>query len=592
MPEESIVDIYCHIFPHTFLQQMNQIAPQLGNISTRLRGVKKPFDLEERFREMDNFGDYREIISLPKILLARETHPGLSSMGVGSNWSPCLSRREPPSPLSSSSPSNRETVRAVRSPRHRHHPPRIRNFQSESYAGRSTDGFCTRPADLVRDFAAALFKLSVSPDASQESPSRRRRSFMSENGQTFPAVGRMMHRWKCPLTTSATAHSRPTMRASTAGFSSALRRRGFTAVRSARRASRKRKNCRFFPSAAAAQSAGFRPCLRCRPEISSDAAAWRGTSNTVSRALALIAEGALDGGESSVSLLAERLGMGERQLRRLFDKHLSVPPVAVAQTRRVLFAKQLIQETQLPMAAIAEASGFGSVRRFNDAFLKLYRRPPREPRVKKSGESTAIVLRLGYKPPYDWDAILGFLSQRAIEGVETVTNGCYHRTIAVEGGVGTVEVRLGARDCLVATIRISEVRGLLSIVARLRRLFDLDADVKVIGAHLSEDRSLAPLVAQRPGLRSPGCWDAFELAVRAVLGQQITVSAARNLAGKLAKLAGEKIARGDGLSHIFPTPPQMMKADLSRLGMPRAHRLPRGARRSGCERQEAPRTCL
>jgi AraC family transcriptional regulator, regulatory protein of adaptative response / DNA-3-methyladenine glycosylase II len=331
-----------------------------------------------------------------------------------------------------------------------------------------------------------------------------------------------------------------------------------------------RKNCRFFASAAAAQGAGFRPCLRCRPEISPDAAAWRGTSNTVSRALALIAEGALDGGESSVSLLAERLGMGERQLRRLFEKHLGVPPVAVAQTRRILFAKQLIQETQLPMAAIAEASGFGSVRRFNDAFLKLYRRPPRVLRAKQSGEPTAIVLRLGYKPPYDWDAILGFLSQRAIEGVEIVANGCYRRTVAIEGGIGTVEVRPGQRNCLLATIRISELRGLLSVVGRLRRLFDLDADVEAIGAHLSKDKSLAPLVAQRPGLRSPGCWDAFELAVRAVLGQHITVSAARNLAGKLAKLAGETIAGGDGLARIFPTPQQMTKADLSGLGMPRA----------------------
>jgi len=331
-----------------------------------------------------------------------------------------------------------------------------------------------------------------------------------------------------------------------------------------------RKNCRFYPSAAAAQAAGFRPCLRCRPEISPDAAAWRGTSNTVSRALAMIAEGALDGGDSSVTDLAERLGMGERQLRRLFDKHLGVPPVAVAQTRRVLFAKQLIQETQLSMTAIAEASGFGSVRRFNDAFLKLYRRSPRDLRVKKSGEPTAIVLRLGYRPPYDWDAILNFLAQRAINGVETVKDGCYSRTIAVDGGVGTVEVRPGERNCLVATIRISEVRGLLSIVARLRRLFDLDADVEAIGAHLSEDKSLAPLIAQRPGLRSPGCWDAFELAVRAVLGQQITVTAARHLAGKLAGLAGQKIDAGDGLTHIFPTPQQMMKADLSKLGMPKA----------------------
>lgn len=332
----------------------------------------------------------------------------------------------------------------------------------------------------------------------------------------------------------------------------------------------KRENCRFFPSAAAAQGAGFRPCLRCRPEISPDAAAWRGTSNTVSRALALIAEGALDGGESSVPLLAERLGMGERQLRRLFDKHLGAPPIAVAQTRRILFAKQLIQETQLSMTQIAEAAGFGSVRRFNDAFARLYRRSPRDLRIKKSGEPSAITLRLGYRPPYDWNAMLSFLAARAIEGVERVENGCYRRTLRVDGAVGTVEVTLGERNALIAVIRISEVGALLSVVARLRRLFDLDADVEAIGAHLSEDVGLAPLIAKRPGLRTPGTFDPFELAVRAVLGQQITVVAARHLAGKLAKLAGTKITGGDGLAYIFPTPAQLAKADLSAFGMPRA----------------------
>ena len=144
----------------------------------------------------------------------------------------------------------------------------------------------------------------------------------------------------------------------------------------------KPENIRFYPSAAAAQEAGFRPCLRCRPEISPDAAAWRGTENTVSRALALIGEGLLDG-EAGVEALADRLGVGERQLRRLFDQHLGAPPIAVAQTRRVLFAKQLIQDTQLSMTDIAAASGFGSVRRFNDAFRKLYRRSPSELRRKQ-----------------------------------------------------------------------------------------------------------------------------------------------------------------------------------------------------------------
>jgi len=332
----------------------------------------------------------------------------------------------------------------------------------------------------------------------------------------------------------------------------------------------KRQNCRFFPSAAAAQMAGFRPCLRCRPEISPDAAAWRGTSSTVSRALALIAEGALDGGDGSIPALAERLGMGERQLRRLFEKHLGAAPIAVAQTRRILFAKQLIQETLLPMVSVAAASGFGSVRRFNDAFSKLYGRSPRELRRKASGERSIIVLRLGYRPPYDWEAILDFFRARSIEGVECVSKQSYRRTFSVEGAVGHIDVRMGERDALVAAIQISDVRALLSVVGRLRRLFDLDADVEAIGAHLSEDKGLAPLIATRPGLRTPGTFDAFELSVRAVLGQQITIAAARKLAGQVAKLAGRTFAAGEGLTHIFPGAAELANADLSSLGMPRA----------------------
>jgi AraC family transcriptional regulator of adaptative response / DNA-3-methyladenine glycosylase II len=336
----------------------------------------------------------------------------------------------------------------------------------------------------------------------------------------------------------------------------------------------KRENCQFFPSAAAAQTSGFRPCLRCRPEISPDAAAWRGTSNTVSRALALIAEGVLDGGEAGVSALADKLGVGERQLRRLFDKHLGVPPIAVAQTRRILFAKQLIQETRLSMIQVAEASGFGSVRRFNDAFRKLYRRTPRDLRVLRSAspEPSLVTLRLGYRPPYDWDSILSFFAMRAIPCVETVERGRYRRTIALDGAVGSVEIAHG-ENCLVATIRMPQLRALLSVVGRLRRMFDLDADVEAIGAHLSGDKSLAPLVARRPGLRTPGAWDAFELAVRAILGQQITVRGARSLAGKLVQLAGSPVrseATGHAaLSHVFPTPKQLAAADLSGLGMPR-----------------------
>jgi AraC family transcriptional regulator of adaptative response / DNA-3-methyladenine glycosylase II len=334
----------------------------------------------------------------------------------------------------------------------------------------------------------------------------------------------------------------------------------------------KPENIRFFPSAAAAQEAGFRPCLRCRPEISPDAAAWRGTSNTVSRALALIGEGLLDG-ESGVAALADRLGVGERQLRRLFDQHLGAPPIAVAQTRRILFAKQLIQDTQLSMTDIAAASGFGSVRRFNDAFRKLYRKPPRELRRKKAAALSTVTLKLGYRAPYDWDAMLTFLGGRAIEGVELVADNRYMRTIEIDGAFGSVEVSPG-RNHLVATIRFPKVKALLTIVARLRRLFDLDADVASIGAHLSGDADLAPLILKRPGLRTPGAWDGFELACRAIFGQQVTVTAARRLAGKLVERAGASVGAdvtGDArLNKIFPNPKRVIAADLSTMPMPKA----------------------
>src|ERR1700726_3539096 len=204
------------------------------------------------------------------------------------------------------------------------------------------------------------------------------------------------------------------------------------------------ENCNFYGSAAAAQDAGFRPCLRCRPEIAPDLASWRGTSNTVSRALALIAEGALDGPENGVEKLAARLGLGERQLRRLFLQHLGASPIAVAQTRRVLFAKQLIHETRMPMAEVALASGFGSVRRFNETFRDLFHRPPstlrRKASVARAGMEAGVSLRLRYRPPYAWDSMLAYLRARAIAGVEVVENGTFCRTVELDGIVGSVEV--------------------------------------------------------------------------------------------------------------------------------------------------------
>src|SRR5581483_9127837 len=334
-------------------------------------------------------------------------------------------------------------------------------------------------------------------------------------------------------------------------------------------------NCRFFGSAAAAQEAGFRPCLRCRPETAPDLASWRGTSNTVSRALALIAEGALDGNKSSVDKLAERLGIGERQLRRLFLQHLGASPVSVAQTRRVLFAKQLIHETRMPMTEVALAAGFSSLRRFNETFRNLFHRPPSALRRKSSErhEEKDVTLRLRYRPPYDWDSMLNFLAARAITGVEVVEQGRYLRTVEIDGAAGSIEVtHLPDRQSLSVNIRFPDVRALPAIVARVRRQFDLGADIETIDQHLSSDPSLAPLVAQRPGLRAPGGWDGFETAVRAVLGQQISVAAARRLAGQLVARHGRAVPKAllihPALSHVFPTAKRLAAASSIGLAMP------------------------
>jgi AraC family transcriptional regulator, regulatory protein of adaptative response / DNA-3-methyladenine glycosylase II len=339
----------------------------------------------------------------------------------------------------------------------------------------------------------------------------------------------------------------------------------------------KYENCTFYGSAAAAQEAGYRPCLRCRPETAPEFASWRGTSNTVSRALALIAEGALDGEVQSVDALAERLGVGERQLRRLFLQHLGASPIAVAQTRRVLFAKHLIHDTHMPMAEVARASGFGSLRRFNEVFQNLFHRPPSALRRKSSttrpDAGAGILLRVRYRPPYDWESMLRFLEARAIPGVELVEKGCYRRTVEIGGSVGSIAVtHLPRQQSLGVTIHFTHVQSLPAIINRVRRLFDTGADIETIDQHLSHDPHLAPWVALRPGLRAPGGWDGFELAVRAVLGQQISVAAARRLAGQLVARYGKPLpedsAHHPGLTHTFPAAERLASAEPIGLGMP------------------------
>src|SRR5215217_908688 len=333
----------------------------------------------------------------------------------------------------------------------------------------------------------------------------------------------------------------------------------------------KRENMVFYPTAAACEEAGFRACLRCRPETAPDMGAWRGASNTVSRALALIEQGALD--EADVDALAERLGVGERQLRRLFRHHLGASPVGVAQTRRVLLAKQLIHETDLPTAQVALAAGFGSVRRFNETFQALYGRPPlslRRHSLPREAAPGAVTLMLRYRPPYDWDGLMGFLAARAIPGVEVVSPDRYARTIALDGAVGTVAVTRAGKDQLAVRVRFPKMTALPAILSRVRRVFDLSADPVSIGEHLSRDPALAAMVAARPGLRVPGAWDGFELGVRAILGQQITVPAAVKLAGKLTAEYGAPLPDDwaeEGLTLAFPSPERLAAADIAGHGL-------------------------
>jgi AraC family transcriptional regulator, regulatory protein of adaptative response / DNA-3-methyladenine glycosylase II len=328
-----------------------------------------------------------------------------------------------------------------------------------------------------------------------------------------------------------------------------------------------RDHVTFYPTAAAAQEAGYRPCLRCRPETAPNIGAWRGTSNTVSRALTLIETGALDDGD--VEALAARLGVGGRQLRRLFQEHVGASPLAVAQTRRILLAKQLIHETGLPMTEVALAAGFGSTRRFNDIFQRLFGRAPSALRRRGAArDDSAIELTLAYRPPYDWDAILGFLAARAIPGIESVTPSLYRRSFA--GGAIAVSHEPVRRRLRVA-VRLADTAELPSILLRVRRVFDLGADPETIATHLSRDPALAPLLKRRPGLRLPGGWDGFEMAVRAVIGQQSTIAGARQLLGKLVAAYGARIEGGaDGLTHVFPTPDRLIGQEIAALGMPGA----------------------
>lgn len=332
----------------------------------------------------------------------------------------------------------------------------------------------------------------------------------------------------------------------------------------------RRENCRFFAHAAQAEGAGFRPCLRCRPELAPQAPRWSvqdASAMLAQQAARLLDEPEAWGGDApAVEGLARRLGISDRHLRRIFEQHLGVSPLQYLQTRRLLSAKQLLADTSLPITQVALVSGFGSVRRFNAAFTAHYGLSPSALRREGLPRPAACEVRLGYRPPYDVDAMLGFFRTRAIGGVEAVGERELVRTLALDASgrrwEGWLSVAFDEAHCQVL-LRVGEsLHGVLPLVIRrVRAAFDLDADPHAINARLHVSFPLGD------GLRVPGALSGYELAVRAVLGQQITVAAARTLAQRLVDRFGVPLATPHaGVTHLFPAPEVLAAAEGDALG--------------------------
>ncbi|MFD2190971.1 DNA-3-methyladenine glycosylase 2 family protein [Pistricoccus aurantiacus] len=329
------------------------------------------------------------------------------------------------------------------------------------------------------------------------------------------------------------------------------------------------RNVVYFDSAVTAAQAGYRPCLRCRPDSAPDSPAWRGTQTTLERALRLIDEGALQNG--SVAQLCERLGIGERYLRRLFRERFGVSPKAYALYRQSLFAKQLLHQTRLPVTEIAHASGFNSLRRFNDAFQRHIGLSPRAVRRESGEGDSKLSLHLAYRPPYAWSAVRDFFIPRLIPGMEWVDENSYGRCIQW----GNIRGHFTAthepqRHGFRVELELSDLRALSPVVRRIRQLLDLDADTRTIEAHLAGAVTQLTLVE---GLRLPGVWNLFEAGVRAILGQHISEAVARNLTETLVTTLGELLEDSTGQArYLFPTSERIDASDLAFLGMPSARR--------------------
>ncbi|HTL26744.1 MAG TPA: DNA-3-methyladenine glycosylase 2 [Burkholderiales bacterium] len=337
----------------------------------------------------------------------------------------------------------------------------------------------------------------------------------------------------------------------------------------------KRENCRFYPSAAAAESAGYRPCLRCRPELAPGNASVDATRRVAQAAASLIEDHALE--EGGLDAIAGRLGITDRHLRRAFGAEFGVSPVEFAQTQRLLLAKRLLTDTALPVTEVAYASGFGSLRRFNALFKQRYRLQPSmlrrhmRTRERSTGETDTLSFELSFRPPYDWAAVSGFLGARSIAGVEAVEDECYRRTARVTADgkehVGWLEIGVSAKKpALRVAVSASLARALPPVLSRVKALMDLSCNPTEVS------QTLGALARRNPGLRVPGAFDGFEVAVRAIVGQQVSVAAARTIVGRLATAFGDAIDTPFAtLRTIFPAPERIADAtqgSVARLGMP------------------------
>jgi AraC family transcriptional regulator of adaptative response / DNA-3-methyladenine glycosylase II len=339
----------------------------------------------------------------------------------------------------------------------------------------------------------------------------------------------------------------------------------------------KAANCRFFNSAEAAEKASFRPCLRCRPELAPGNAPVDDAQRIASLIAHRIEEGMLDDG-GGLEEIAAQFELSSRQIRRIVHQELGVSPIELVQTRRLLLAKQLLTETTLPIIEVAFASGFSSLRRFNDAFSGRYGMPPTrlrkevEGRAGKAASPDTLTLQLTYRPPFDWSGMMKFLSARTLKGVEWVQDEAYFRTAQLGGHKGWIHVRHAPeKSALLIELTHSLTPALPVLLGRLRHVFDLSARPDIIAAQLLQDGLLADAVARNPGLRVPGAFDGFELGVRAILGQQITVKAATTLAGRFVDAFGEAIETPHpGLVRLCPTPQRIAAAkieDIASLGI-------------------------